>query len=524
MRLDAVVDHSDAIYITTSELQFTITSERDPAAGPLDTADPAKTLETDLMTFSLANIGGVAAGQQRWMLTATAKTEDVIGDDLYLNALDGLIKITIPVRRTGDFSVDLTSELESVPTTGTRDRAGIYTNYVEYEINIPDATSWSASITGYGWASGNDAGEHRGYLLGAADQPVTSLSYQSGATRLRVGFDKLHYPIVGESPQVTIAISVDGHPDMSQNIVVAQDMLPSFRGPLKVIDMYSSSYGSVQTESYISRYSQYLKSVRMYGPNGVVRSPGPASITPTGTGLAAIPAAIDPSFRYVHVGGHPTTSYVQQRHDVINSYWEQYGNDRIFVYAVEQRTNSVFNNATDNADKRTTVLSTLGVDYKQPSGTGYVSKITTDAEVARKTAVFRYLTQDGPFGRATDFETYVYYNDGTSSGVALGSLPATAVPIIFDSNGFDGGCVMMFIDPASGVVYWGDSQLFDAGSPAFHTADQMAEGNRDGYSILLANLVAYIVNCAQYGSSFADLFIPDGSGNYPLYEAAFPAR
>ena len=521
LMLDAAAGHRDTIFITTSALPFTITSERHPAAGQIDTADPNQTLATDLMTFALVRTDGTRPGQQRWMLTATAETADVIGDDLHLDAGDGLINIVIPVRRTGDFSVDRTSDLETVPTTGTRNRAGNYTDYVEYEVNLPASTTWSASITAYGWASGNDAGEHRGYLLDADDQPVTSLSGQSATARLRVGFDKLYYPIVGESPRVTIAISVDGHPDMRQTIVVAQDILPSFTGPLKIIDMYSASYGSVQTESYISRYSQYLKSVRLFGPGGFVSTPGSISITATATGLAAIPAAIDPSYRYVHVGGFPMTNYVQQRHDVVNSYWRQYGNDRIFVYAVEERTNSVFENATTNTDKRTTVLSTLGVDYLVPSGTGYVSKITTDT-TALRTAVFRYLTQDGPFGEVTDFASHVYQNDGTSSGVDRMSLPATAVPIIFDSRGAAGGCVMMFIDPANGVVYWGDGQLVDVGSPTFRTADQMADGNRDGHSIFLANLLAYIINCAQYGSSFADLFIPDASGNYPLYEAAFP--
>ncbi len=521
LMLDIVEDHTDAIFITTSELPFTITSGRDPSAGPLYTADPGRTLRTDLMSFSLANTGGVPAGQQRWMLTATALTADAIGDDLYLEALDGLISIRIPVRRNGDFSVDRTSELESVPATGTLDRSRNYTRYVEYEINIPASQTWSARVTGYGWASGNDAGDHRGWLLNDADERVESLSGRPAYARLRVGFDKLYYPIVRESPRVTIEVSVDGHPGMRQTIVVGQDMLPSFTGPLKVIDMYSDGYGSVQTESYITRYSQYLKSARMYGPGGGVRTPGPVTVTSTGTGMAAIPASINPSFRYVHVGGNYTAGYTQQRHDVINSYWSEYGNDRIFVYAVEQRTNSVFDNATNNGDKRTTVLSTLGVDYLQPTGTGYVSKITTDVNHQR-TAVFRYLTEDGPFGHVNDFADHGYQNDGTSSGVARASLPPTAVPIIFDSNGVTGGCVMMFIDPANGVVYWGDGQLFDVGSPAFRTADQMADGNRDGHSIFLANLLAYIVNCAQYGSSFADLFIADELGNYPLYEAAFP--
>ncbi len=522
LMLDAVVNHTDAIYITTSELPFTITSEYDPAAGPLDTADPGQTLETDLITFTLARVEGAPPGQQKWMLTATAATADAIGDDLFLEALGGLISIRIPVRRTGDFSVDLTSASESVPSTGARNRAGVYTDYVEYEIHIPASMTWSASITGYGWASGNNAGEPHGYLLDDAYRHVDLLSGQPEESRLRVGFDKLYYPVVGESPQVTIAISVDEHPEMNQTIVVSQDMLPPIAGPLKIIDMYSSSYGSIQTQSYIARYSEYLKAARMYGPGGVVRTPGLISITSTGTALAAIPAAIDPSFRYVHIGGYPTTSYVQQRHDVVNSYWEQYGNDRIFVYCIEERTNSVFENATYNSDKRTTILSMLNVKYLQPSGTGYVSKITTDTDDQR-TAVFRYLTQDGPFGEAGDVASFVYQNDGISSGVDLASLPGTAVPIIFDSRGVAGGCVMMFIDPANGIVYWGDSQIFDVGSPVYKTPTQMADGTGDGHSIFLANVLAYIINCAQYGSSFADLFIPDGSGNYPLYEAAFPA-
>ena len=527
LMLDAVSGHSDAIYITTSELHFTITSEFDPAAGPLDTAYPSRTLETDLINFTIARADGALPGQQRWMLTATARTDDAIGDDLFLEALGGRINIRIPVRRTGDFSVDRTSELENVPTTGVRDRAGNLNRYVEYEVHLPASMTWSASITGYGWASGNDAGDHRGYLLDASGGQVESLAGQSEQARLRVGFDKLYYPTVRESPRVTIDISVDEHPDMSQTIVVSQDMLPSPTGPLNIIDMYSSSYGSIQTESYIRSYTEYLKSARLYGPGGIVRTQGLISIASTGTGLAAIPAAIEPSYRYVHIGGYPTTSYVQQRHDVVNSYWEEYGNDRIFVYCIEERTNSVFLNATENSSKRTTVLSKLKINYLQPTGTGYVSKLTTDTDY-QKTAVFRYLTQDGPFGTVGDFSSHGYQNDGTSSGVDFASLPKSAVPVMFDSRGDAGGCVMMFIDPANGVVYWGDSQLVDVGSPAFISADQMADGNgnanSNGNSILLANLVAYIVNCAQYGSSFADLFVPDDSGNYPLYEAAFPPR
>ncbi len=526
LTLDTEVGHTDNLSITTSGLPFTITSERNPAAGPLDTAVPTQALTTDLVTFTLSPESGAQAGQQRWLLTATALTNDMIGDDLFLNALDGLINIRIPVRRTGDFSVDRTGNLESVPVGGVRDREGNLTNYVEYEIHIPNDMTWNASIMDYDWTPGSNTNTtHRGYLLDATDRPVSSVDGQPGTATLRVGFDKLYYPILNSSPRVRIEIDVDGHSDMTQTIVVAQDALPSMTGPLNVIDMYSSSYGSVSTASYLTRYTEYLKSIRLFGISGVVHTTGAVSITSTGTGTASIPASIDPSYRYVHIGGNPTNSYTQQRHDVINNYWNQWGNDRVFVYAIEQRTDGVFANAATASTRRTTVLSDLGVRYRQPDGTGYVSKITTDP-AERNTAVLRYLTQDGPFGGTPTFANFVYYNDGTSSGVDRQSLPPTAVPIIYDSRGVTGGCVMLFFDPANGVVYWGDGQLFDVGSPAYRTANLLADfvnsPNRDEYSSFLGNVLAYIVNCAQYGSSFADLFIADSSGNYPLYDAAFP--
>ncbi len=526
LNLEAVADHTDALYITTSGLPFTITSERDPSAGPLDTAVPTRPLTTDLVSFTLTAVDGALAGQQRWQLTATALTNDMIGDDLFLDALNGLINIRIPVRRTGDFSVDRIGDLESVPVGGTREVDGNLTNYVEYEIHIPDNLTWNATITDYGWSSDNNTNTtHRGYLLDGEGHPAASLDGQPGTATLRVGFDRLYYPILKASPRVTIEIAVTDHSDMTQTITVAQDALPSMTGSLNVIDMYSASYGSVSTASYLTRYTEYLKSIRLFGITGVVRTTGAVSITSTGTGTAAIPASIDPSYRYVHIGGNPTNSYTQQRHDVINNYWRQWGNDRIFVYAIEQRTDGVFANAATAATRRTTVLSELGVNYRQPSGTGYVAKITTDP-AERNTAVMRYLTQDGPFGSTPTFADFVYYNDGTSSGVDRQSLPPTAVPIIYDSRGVTGGCVMLFFDPANGVVYWGDGQFFDVGSPAYRTvtqlADQLNSPSRDGYSSFLGNVLAYIVNCAQYGSSFADLFIADSSGNYPLYEAAFP--
>ncbi|MDR1757047.1 MAG: hypothetical protein LBR65_08875 [Culturomica sp.] len=98
MMLDAVVGAMDTLFITTSELPFTITSEYDPTAAPLDTGNPAQTLETDKMLFTLTPLS-TQSGQQKWQLTATAKTAELTEDYLNLQATGNLLNIRIPIRR-----------------------------------------------------------------------------------------------------------------------------------------------------------------------------------------------------------------------------------------------------------------------------------------------------------------------------------------------------------------------------------------------------------------------------------------
>jgi hypothetical protein len=207
-------------------------------------------------------------------------------------------------------------------------------------------------------------------------------------------------------------------------------------------------------------------------------------------------------------------TYTQKRHNAVNDYWRNYGKERVLVYCVDDGNNNIFaNSSAAAADKRTTVLSILGINYIAPGNHGTTARITENAN-DQATAIFRYLTEDGPFGPTAGFANFRFYVDGASTGVDRESLPATAIPIIFDAN-FN--AVLLFVDPANGVVFIGDSQTFDEGSTA---ADAIA-GNADAISRFRLNLVAYVVNAAQYGSSFTSLFLP---GNEALYDAAFQTR
>lgn len=443
------------------------------------------------------------------MLKATAKTADIIGVYLHLQSVGNEEDILIPVNRNAELAINRISELEAVPVTGTN---GV--DYVEYQIDIPDGMTWSASVTGQSWASGNTAlPVHEGYLLNAAGLPVSSLTGQSKTVTLRVGFDQLYYPTVGETPRVDIRVSLDGVPTMVYTITVKQDPLLGPTGSLGFLDVYASGYGAL-TGSYIRRYSQYLEEPRLYGPTGAVKTSAPITISEIDSKASADPTQIAPGFRYLHIGGYQQTSYTQARYDAVNAYWHEYGNQRLFAWVSNQRTDAVFANAPANSDRRTTILTLLGVDYRKPEGTGYGIKINTSPQVL-SSSLFRYLTQDGPFGTVTDYASHEYYNDNLSMGADPASLPATAIPLMMDQGG---GTVMMFVDPANGVVFIGDSQIFDTGSPSFSSVSEAVEGDTDGHSRLLLNFLAYVVNCSQYGSGFANLFIP---GNEALYDEAF---
>ncbi len=530
LTLGTTVGDRDELYITTSGVPFTITSESYPDAGEISTADEgSKGLYTETMNFIMGTPPhtSIEPGQQQWLLVVDAVTSEMTGDYLDMEVLGGLMSIRIPVRRTLDFDVERIGELETVPHTGTPDRTtGNHTHYVEYRITIPESMTWSAEITAQGWTSGSSTDPHPAYLLDpATGLPAgTTISGQSTTATLRIGFDELFYPTINESPKATIKISIDGMEENEQTIVVTQDAIVTPVTSLDVLDIHSG-YGSIngQAASYLRTYTSWIDEPRLYGTSGHLQTTVPIAISL----LSATPAQIDPKYRYVHIGGqYILTNYPQSLHDVINSYWQQYGNERIFVFATDYDSNSIFANAPENTSKRTTVLSMLGIDFKDTNGGISDAKVTTDA-TAQTSAIFRYLTEDGPFGPVPDFASFEFYYDSINSGVDAESLPETAIPIIFNEDGVEGGCVMLFIDPANGIVYWGDSQFFDVGIPLSSTytyldADEMVNGMGDGsaatYDRFLANIIAYVVNCAQYGSGFADLFLPQ---NAAMYDAAF---
>lgn len=100
MLLDAIVDHTATMTITTSTEPFTINSTRRPGAGSLDIAGPStQTITTDKVSITMRSIPADLPGEQKWEITATALTDESTEDYLEMHAADDMLTIYIKIAR-----------------------------------------------------------------------------------------------------------------------------------------------------------------------------------------------------------------------------------------------------------------------------------------------------------------------------------------------------------------------------------------------------------------------------------------
>ncbi len=84
--------------ITTSGTPFSLSSVHHPGAGLLEVSGQGGTLRTQPMSFQVSPLAS-DPGEQRWLLTITAQTNDPTADYLQLHAADGLMTIVIAIAR-----------------------------------------------------------------------------------------------------------------------------------------------------------------------------------------------------------------------------------------------------------------------------------------------------------------------------------------------------------------------------------------------------------------------------------------
>ncbi len=375
-------------------------------------------------------------------------------------------------------------------------------------VNIDPALHWIAEIeTNFTPAGSNVDLPHSGYLStdgvnrgGAISDP------QPQSTKLSAGFDKIYYPLVGETPRMSIKVSLAENPDVSATFTVTQN--PLNPAPMNILDVRNTSYGSLTgSPHYLSFFRSYLTDAQMYGPDGKVKTATPPSIT----GQADDPVSISPRYAYLHVGGRPGSAYTQDRHTAVNNWFDSYGKERLVYYIHDDANDRLFANSTNSA-RRTTVLSELNISGGGHTSSGGGAVLNTDVA---NSSIYKYLVEDGPFGPSGQFSSVSM--DATSSRAYASTLPATAVPLIVERDNHEN--VLLFVDPVNNLIYQGESQLFDAYIEA--PSITLQGGSTNSYANLsrfLANFLGYVVNASQYGSHYTELFLP---GNEALYNDAF---
>ncbi len=519
------------VELTGADAQYfdvqTVTNDGNPrlylTAKGTNSSYPGINLSTETLSASL-------------VITLEGVTDD--------EAVEGETRRTLVVNQDyWSFLPERSSTLSTVPVTGTRNAAtGAYTEYVEYTIDLPAPLRWNATITTQSHNSGDPWMVHRAYLLDAAGQPLAAgatLTDQTSAQKLRVGFDKIYYPLVdwpdaSQVPQATIQISIaglEGQPGMMESVTVSQDPLQARLG---IVDLSTGGPGSLtapESANHLKYYLQYMNATAMYGTgtNSEVRTVvNPA----TAMTVATLPGPIGANTNYVQVGSLPNRTggtYTQAHHDLANQWWR--GGNGLLVYAVDEPANTIFANSPSSGSFQT-ILSELGYRYKQPSDQTSQWGAKLNSGVA-DTRLMKYLLALGPFKKeswldigdvldflALGYEDTEFYIDASSTGLDPGSpgFSQGAVPVIVSDAGTE---VLLMIDPGRQLIYWGDSQMFQQQDQPllFGDANRYYSNGPFGTllgidlgtsnkSLFLANLIAFVLNTAQYGTHFTDLFDP----------------
>ncbi len=396
------------------------------------------------------------------------------GTNLTAGSLAGTVKIQISggstVERTlslsqGTIGLTLSAKGTEVPKAGGQIEG--------VAVNIEPSMEWEASIVA------NDP-TNSGYLV---------VSTGTGADKLVAGFPKIYYPQVNTPRQMEIEVKIKGSEPGSSTarLIVSQEPLTAKR--VKILDVRNNHYGSLTSGSYFTYYRNYLTSSPLFGSiNSRSPMPGGSEMQGLPPAVGSDPTTISKDYVYLHAGG-VAGSYSAKRHAAIHNWWKNYGDEGILVFVNDDANPALFSSP---------VFQDIHVSYAGGGSGGSKVRLAED----QNTLIHDYLLKGrGPFGTVSNLDRTLY-NDGISSTVSTTNGGSTAIPILSDGA----GKTILFVDPVNNVVFIGEGQVFDIW---MHAPAVLAGANGGSYpnnSKFLGNLLAYIVNSAQYGSHFSDLF------------------
>lgn len=382
----------------------------------------------------------------------------------------------------------------------------------DMQIDIPDGFSWKVEITG-NWETKEKFAnmEHKGYIIDNSGNKLTSGEISGQTSKvLKVGFDKMLFPIVNTSPVLTLKFTLEQIPGITATPVVAQTALKPRKVNILDITGGDNSWGSLKANGskYMTPTINYYNSETMFNTKGTKCyadfEKRPSDVLDEFAASSSSP--IDPlkNYNYLHAG-YDKTNWSDQGFNVVNE-WRK-NTDGVLV---------IFQDYSNRHDKAVPFFTKLynNIGYKETSETGS-SKI--DFTALNDNRIIKYLYKDGPFGTSdvNKFSGDLDRLNDAHSAISRETVEKTGTAIIHEYNNSNN--IVVFIDPDNRIVYIGESELF-SGTTTFGESylNNSNYPRRYEANKFYANFLSYIIRAAQYGSHFTDHFKKDSDTYYPF--------
>ncbi|MDR0765816.1 MAG: hypothetical protein LBF09_02615, partial [Odoribacteraceae bacterium] len=345
-----------------------------------------------------------------------------------------------------------------------------------------------SSATGKTWKATlvNSTTEHLA-SLSSTEPAITSITGQALDGTFAVTFPKLELPFI--VPQATVTVQMEDYPWLTATLVVSQQ---SYQPRAITLQTAHSTYGRADVTgsayNYFSAVSNGLREKTYFGPSGTVR-------TASGS-LISWPqnATVSNNSSILLINSGLNSS---QRNSAIA--WRKVHQGNMLIFLLDLGSG-------DNQNLLRTIYSSTNFRLYDPgiSSSDWgarVSRTPSGGNGSSKEKLLKYLVGgDGPFG-AVNFDNvdltprYDMVDGAIDNTVA--NYPSSLVALLAVGRASGSWHIQLAIDPVQNLIFIGNMDMFSG-------VDNRFPAGSDNWKFL-HNLLAYIVNAAQYG----DVFLKD---------------
>jgi hypothetical protein len=331
-----------------------------------------------------------------------------------------------------------------------------------------------SSVTGKPWTA---------TVVNDAPEQQATLSTNTGTVggTFTATFPVLTRPFI--TPKATVTVTFADYPWLKATLVVNQQ---SYQPRVVTLQTANSSYGRLNVTgtfyNYFDAVGDFLRDNARFGSaaSAIVRTaPGTFGSWPQN-------AAVSSSSAIFHVN---TGINASQRNAVVA--WKQANPANVVIVLLDLDHGS-------QRDLLRAIYNNQGITIDDAGGGTppmTITRPTTGGSTTGREALWNYLI-NGPFGTVTPANVTIQARDAVAGWISSNGGETTMVPIILHPSNMR---PQLVIDPTKNLVVIGNMDLFSS------RGNQYASSNPSNQRFLL-NLLAYIVNSAQYGDAFLNQF------------------